>query len=262
MSESMLSGIVRVAGGTGFVATHDGLIITCAHVVNGMKVGDHIEVTLHSNGNAIVAQVETLREVEDVATLRLSTPSPEGVKSLLLGTTSGTSGHRFKTFGFPTTKSEEGIWGYGKVGDHTTENGSPVLQLTDSTEITQGFSGAPVLDTVTRRVIGIISKITQPDEFGRLTKTSFIIPTESLRQIVPEIEVKDICPYQGLAAFTEYEAEFFYGREKQTRSLLDKLRASPRFLAVVGPSGSGKSSVVKAGLVPALRRGEIGRAHV
>ena len=61
-------------------------------------------------------------------------------------------------------------------------------------------------------------------------------------------------PYPGLRAFETREGYLFYGREQQTQQLLDRL-ANRRFLAVVGSSGSGKSSLVRAGLVPALQRG-------
>ena len=63
-------------------------------------------------------------------------------------------------------------------------------------------------------------------------------------------------PYKGLRAFEEDDADDFFGREALTEHLVDRL-ARTRFLAVVGPSGSGKSSVVRAGLVPALRRGSL-----
>jgi DNA-binding SARP family transcriptional activator len=62
-------------------------------------------------------------------------------------------------------------------------------------------------------------------------------------------------PYKGLRAFREDDAADFYGRAALTASLLETLGGGSRFLAVVGPSGSGKSSVVRAGLVPALRKG-------
>jgi Novel STAND NTPase 1/TIR domain len=62
------------------------------------------------------------------------------------------------------------------------------------------------------------------------------------------------CPYRGLQTFHEEHAEFFFGREGAAQRLLEQLRAS-RFLAVLGPSGSGKSSLVRAGVVPALRTG-------
>ncbi len=59
-------------------------------------------------------------------------------------------------------------------------------------------------------------------------------------------------PYLGLRPFQEADAANFCGRDALTNALVERLRDG-RFLAVVGPSGSGKSSVVKAGLIPALR---------
>jgi energy-coupling factor transporter ATP-binding protein EcfA2 len=63
-------------------------------------------------------------------------------------------------------------------------------------------------------------------------------------------------PYLGLRAFREEDAAFFFGREAFTERLVRAVERTP-FLAVVGPSGSGKSSVVKAGLIPALRKGAL-----
>ena len=71
---------------------------------------------------------------------------------------------------------------------------------------------------------------------------------------VPGFELPN--PYKGLRPFEEGDAPSFFGREALTAELVERLAAT-RFLAVVGPSGSGKSSVVGAGLVPALRRGAL-----
>ncbi|NJO51265.1 MAG: hypothetical protein HC840_19510 [Leptolyngbyaceae cyanobacterium RM2_2_4] len=65
----------------------------------------------------------------------------------------------------------------------------------------------------------------------------------------------DICPYRGLEFFDEAHAEYFFGREDLTDQLLDELRKG-RFVAVVGASGSGKSSLVRAGLIWELRQGQ------
>ena len=62
-----------------------------------------------------------------------------------------------------------------------------------------------------------------------------------------------ICPYRGLLYFREEDARFFFGREVLIERLTDEARRQP-FVAVVGASGSGKSSVVRSGLVPKLRR--------
>lgn len=64
-----------------------------------------------------------------------------------------------------------------------------------------------------------------------------------------------ICPYMGLKAFSEDDDRYFYGRETLTQKLIDRI-AAQSFLAVVGASGSGKSSVVKAGLMAQLRQGK------
>ena len=60
------------------------------------------------------------------------------------------------------------------------------------------------------------------------------------------------CPYRGLHAFREADAPYFFGRETFTELLAAAVGAGP-MVAVIGPSGSGKSSVVFAGLVPQLR---------
>ena len=74
-----------------------------------------------------------------------------------------------------------------------------------------------------------------------------------------EVVVGEIAnPYKGLRSFSEADADDFFGRETLVQQLLARLSEGgdlSRFLAVIGPSGSGKSSVVKAGLIPALRRG-------
>ena len=62
-----------------------------------------------------------------------------------------------------------------------------------------------------------------------------------------------ICPYRGLDAFREEDAAFFFGRGSTVDELVRKVREHP-FVLVVGRSGSGKSSLVYAGLLPALRQ--------
>jgi basic membrane lipoprotein Med (substrate-binding protein (PBP1-ABC) superfamily)/DNA-binding SARP family transcriptional activator len=64
-------------------------------------------------------------------------------------------------------------------------------------------------------------------------------------------------PYKGLQAFGEEDAPDFFGREALVERLLATLRAGQRLIALVGPSGSGKSSVVAAGVIPRLRAGAI-----
>ena len=61
-------------------------------------------------------------------------------------------------------------------------------------------------------------------------------------------------PFPGLRPFSQGEERLFFGREAQVDAMVDRLAAT-RFLTVVGTSGSGKSSLVNCGLLPALHRG-------
>jgi WD40 repeat protein/DNA-binding SARP family transcriptional activator len=63
--------------------------------------------------------------------------------------------------------------------------------------------------------------------------------------------LQDVCPFKGLAPFERADADFFFGRERLVAELVARFAETP-LLAVVGPSGSGKSSLLRAGLLPAL----------
>lgn len=89
---------------------------------------------------------------------------------------------------------------------------------------------------------------------GRLADTH-VAPVEP-EDSTADIEIEN--PYKGLRSFNEADADHFFGREALIQQLLARLGEGgdlSRFLAVIGPSGSGKSSVARAGLIPALRRG-------
>jgi len=65
-------------------------------------------------------------------------------------------------------------------------------------------------------------------------------------------------PYPGLRAFTPEEGPIFYGRGREVDALIARLRdPAQRFLAVVGASGTGKSSLIRAGLIPRLQDGAL-----
>ncbi|MEL7039281.1 MAG: hypothetical protein AAFO04_27265 [Cyanobacteria bacterium J06592_8] len=66
----------------------------------------------------------------------------------------------------------------------------------------------------------------------------------------------DSCPYLGLEAFHEKNHHLFYGRQRLLNKMLNHLR-NHHFLAVIGSSGSGKSSTVRGGLIPSLKSGQL-----
>ena len=67
-------------------------------------------------------------------------------------------------------------------------------------------------------------------------------------------EATEKAPYKGLSTFTSEDVDYYYGREKEAQTFANRLRLTP-LLAVVGPSGSGKSSFILAGVLPLLPKG-------
>jgi WD40 repeat protein len=262
MTAELTIGIVRLlnpqgeTAGTGFVVTDDGLVATCAHVVEaaGSEPGGSVRVAFHATEQEQQANIEPAwwrdPDAEDVVILRLQGLLPEEVVPLPLGSSANAEDHIFSTFGFPAAKSVEGMPGKCKMIGLTTDSGFPVLPLR-SNEVTLGFSGAPVWDDTLHTVIGMVVSILAPDPYGKMQETAFVIPVETLRDVCPALALSDFCPYRGLQVFETKHAKYYFGRETATQELLEKL-SHHKFVAVVGVSGSGKSSLVRAGLEKGL----------
>jgi WD40 repeat protein/DNA-binding SARP family transcriptional activator len=110
------------------------------------------------------------------------------------------------------------------------------------------------------------SDLAERAEVGRDAPDADALAAAARRALEPTApaaprHVEERNPYKGLRPFTEVDARDFFGRDVLIRRLIARLGEAgrgSRFLAVVGASGSGKSSVVRAGLVPAIRDGALG----
>src|SRR5262249_31265217 len=78
-------------------------------------------------------------------------------------------------------------------------------------------------------------------------------PPEEEQIMSDVVETVAGVPFVGLRPFDTADSRWFFGRDRETAVLTRKLRRA-RFTAVVGPSGSGKSSIVRAGAVPLLKQ--------
>ncbi|MEV7816031.1 trypsin-like peptidase domain-containing protein [Streptomyces flaveolus] len=251
--------------GAGFLVA-DGILVTCAHVVQAAGSRPDATVRLvfpHADGapeveGLVLEEPWRAPEDDDVAVVRL-TSAPTDVRAVRLGSAEGCRGHQVRSFGFPAQAPPGGHLGFGVTGDllPATEGRALHLQLTDANDLTTGFSGAPVLDEVTGLVIGMLTEITSPDEHERGQGIAYVTPTQVLRQIWPALTEQDVSPYRGLEAFTAEDARWFKGREDAVRQVLASLAGQRRLILLLGPSGSGKSSLIQAGVLPALAAGEV-----
>ena len=79
---------------------------------------------------------------------------------------------------------------------------------------------------------------------------------DTLQKPLPAPSPVPECPYPGMVPFSERDANRFFGRETQVEEVIQRLRTD-RFLTVIGPSGSGKSSMIYAGVLPSLRKSRL-----
>lgn len=108
----------------------------------------------------------------------------------------------------------------------------------------------PDLATISARFLPVLMLEDQPAVTDRLLELASAVRRE-------DAPASGLPPYKGLFFFDESHADLFFGRENLTASLVARLfsglEAGHRFLTVIGASGSGKSSLVRAGLIPSLR---------
>ncbi|MEU9575451.1 trypsin-like peptidase domain-containing protein [Streptomyces massasporeus] len=238
--------------GAGFLIAAD-VVCTCAHVVAwalgesdateqapGMPVDLDFPL-LVGRPRAWATVVCWRRGGADVALLRLNA-AVEGARPVQLVDGTGVWGHTFRAFGYPA-RADNGVWVAGTL---RAGQGSGWLQMEaqePGPRIEEGFSGSPVWDDTQDGVVGMTVAAERGD------RTAYLLPSAEL---IDERTLPPVCPFKGLAAFTEDDAEFFHGRDSDIARVYKAVRRRPVTL-VAGPSGCGKSSLVRAGVLPLLR---------
>jgi hypothetical protein len=164
-------------------------------------------------------------------------------------------GVRLRVFGYPGSPARQsGVWVEvslkGEVGGQLIQ----VESCADQTVKAQaGFSGSPVWDHGTGKAVGLLQAASFADEPERdayLTKPLTI--AQAWEELFDYLLVPEN-PYRGLEPFTAEHAAEFFGRDADVQALTARVDQQP-VVVVVGPSGVGKSSLVQAGLIPALQR--------
>jgi len=251
--------------GAGFLVSEK-YVLTCAHVVaqalgisssSSDKPGGNIRLDFPrvESGKFFSAHVvhwcpeqtksTFAQKEEDIAVLELEEKPPVTAQSVGVETTDDLRDHPFRAYGFPD-EHNEGEWTYGVLKDKLA-NGMLQIEGVKETgyRVMRGFSGTPVWDEQLKGVVGMVVA----SDKRASTKVAQMIPITQLIKVWPQLGPS---PYRGLSAFQEHDAPFFFGREAAVGQLVEAVRRMP-LVAVIGSSGSGKSSVVFAGLVPQIR---------
>ena len=251
--------------GAAFLVSAD-RALTCAHVVlDALNLPEDTPaapegiVTLdfaHLSGNPkISAQVEgwydlkdnpAFDEAEDIAVLKLESV-PDKAKPMPLKVLEDYRGE-VETRGFPESY-DGGDTVKGELIGLTGEGWVQLDAVLKEKAIVGGFSGAPVWSEAHKAVVGMIVRSRSAARQEVRDTSAYIIPSQVLQRALPLL----FNPYKGLEAFQEEDKGRYFGRERETDEVFARLEREPHLVAVIGNSGSGKSSLVFAGLLPQLR---------
>ncbi len=183
----------------------------------------------------------------DVAVLRLEAPLP-GARPVQLVESDALWGHPLRAYGLPVGRPG-GVWHAGVLRGRQADGWVQADLAGDGYPVSRGFSGGPVWDD---RLSGVVGMVTVA-EAGE-PPVSYLVPTSGLLAVCPALRTVALppSPFRGLSAFGEADAALFHGRQAESEEVARAL-STERRVTVVGPSGSGKSSLALAGVVPLLR---------
>jgi type II secretory pathway predicted ATPase ExeA len=290
MPGSIDTSLVRIhtkaggVAGAGFLVS-ERHILTCAHVI-AQALGladdapdppsstvslDFPQLALHTQFTAKVIFWDPVQDDGrgDIAGLELLDKPPVGAEAVHFAPAEQVWDHSFRALGFPSGY-DDGVWATGRLLGRL---GTNWIQIEDvkipGFAVISGFSGAPVWDTQLEGVIGMVVA----SSLQATAKAAFVIPSDVLRAVWPQLAFLmrppvPRNPYKGLHPFTEHDTRDFFGRDTFIDTLATAVETAltreykdgqqSRMLTVVlGPSGSGKSSVVMAGLLPCLHDGRV-----
>ncbi|WLE96153.1 MAG: trypsin-like peptidase domain-containing protein [Candidatus Electrothrix communis] len=257
--------------GAGFLVTPKH-ILTCAHVVNAAlrrneyaadqpDVEVFFDFPLLKNRSLLRAKIlrwfpvqekSAVGEIEDIAVLEImpGTSLPEEARPapVVLPHEQSFFDQRVRMCGFPVG-IDNGTYSNGTL-QGLNAKGWVEIHHQGREQIEAGFSGTAVWSAKENAALGMTVSILNRHK----ARVAYMIPAALLIKAFPDLDQhsRPANPYRGLESFQEEDARFYFGRESDTTALREKVEQQP-FTAVIGASGSGKSSLVLAGVIPALR---------
>ncbi|MCH9739564.1 MAG: trypsin-like peptidase domain-containing protein [Epsilonproteobacteria bacterium] len=244
--------------GTGFCVYKDekgSFLVTAAHVVNACGK-ENLQVDVH---NATLLHISNDDDIIDLALIYV-----EGLTdtvALKLSDEIAQEGDAFGIDGFRPHKSDqyrqEPLQGsikkvYPILSRATNEKVTTYdLKIGDEDTIEKGYSGSAVVSTQTGLVIAIATDRKTNGKQAYATPATYL---KSIWEEMPEtlFESNQMNnPYKGLHSFEYEDRENYYGRETESKKIAQTIKTTKLF-TLLGASGSGKSSLLFAGIVPAL----------
>ncbi|MER6713730.1 trypsin-like peptidase domain-containing protein [Streptomyces sp. NPDC000877] len=253
-------------GGLGVVIAPT-LVLTCAHVVldalglperQSERPEGLVRLTLVlREGEPVDAVVRDWVPVRangtgDVAVLSLTRPLP-AARPVVMVAPRDVWDHPAIVFGLPRDDTGGG-WHTARLRARTGTGRLQMSPLDGQTDpIQPGFSGSAVWDDDLGAVVGIVASIS-PAHRGQ----SFCIPTRTILGELPGLAelLAPSSPFPGLRPYTEEHSAHFFGRDEDVDAVLALLcpHGTPEgCVTLTGPSGSGKSSLLMAGVLPRLK---------
>ncbi|MFB8038678.1 trypsin-like peptidase domain-containing protein [Streptomyces sp. NPDC056004] len=272
--EALNAAVARVRGengtiaGAGVLLTPD-RVLTCAHVVSdALERERHISVTVgttvlidfpladSAGSQVFIAEVEQWIPEEpkhcgDVAVLRLRDPVP-GTCPLPMADSEKPSGRQVRVVGFPD--GELGMtWHRGVLSGKSSGDWIQLSRAdTRTVHVTGGFSGSPVWDDELGAGVGIVVAAEGKRDD---TQQAFAISVKAMLRRLPDLaRALTPDPFRGLDTFQESHQDIFFGRSHDIEKVVNALQGDHPVVVLYGPSGSGKSSLALAGVVPEMRR--------
>ena len=133
--------------------------------------------------------------------------------------------------------------------------GEKLIEIIDNADSTKGLTAADLIYEFSYALGDRGISLPKQRKFHRFAPQEKIIdiifPQQEQTDNIVVID-RNYCPYKGLEVFTPQDKDYFFGRDKLRDEIINKLKTTS-FLLVMGASGSGKSSVVQAGVVPQLQ---------
>ncbi len=238
--------------GTAFCINQDSngsFLLTCKHVIEACDK-EHLDI------NGLKAEFQVSSSQNELIDLAVVYVKGLEAKPLKLSLARLSNEAEFTIDGFKPHKSgeykQEKLEGSIKkvsqiLGDSQSIE-SYELYIGEDDKIEKGYSGSAIVSKSSGQVVAVATDRTSTG------KQAYAIPLEYLKEVWSELNPKlfdTITPFVGLSAFGREDRAYFFGRDREIEEILEDLK-STSIMAVIGDSGSGKSSLIKAGVIPKL----------